>query len=263
MIASSVSAVIPVYNDQSALRIAIPTALEILEKNTQSFELIIAEDASTDGSYELARKWAVHDSRVRILHRDKRLGRGSALTRAWEESVGDIFCYFDVDLATDIQELPHLLQAVENGYDGATGSRLLPESRVEREQDREVKSRVYNALVRSILKSNIQDHQCGFKAFRRETLASLLPYVHDTHWFWDTEILILCQQKGYSLAELPIRWRQGAGTTVKTSDIFSMSRSILTLWTRLHLSGLVNQMKIPTDPHSHQKKLQHRRFYRE
>jgi len=262
MITSSVSAVIPVFNDQAALSIAIPTAIDILEKNTQWFELIIAEDASTDGSYELARRWAVHDSRIRIIHRDKRSGRGSALTRAWRESAGDIFCYFDVDLATDIQELPKLLQAIEDGYDGATGSRLLSESHVVRDQNRDMKSRVYNNLVRMILGSTIHDHQCGFKAFRREIMASLLPFVHDTHWFWDTELLILCQKRGYALAELPVRWTQGQGTTVRTSDIFSMSTRIMDLWFRLHLTGLVRQVKSLPDTHRYQK-FQPRIFQRE
>ncbi|WP_319578244.1 glycosyltransferase family 2 protein [uncultured Methanospirillum sp.] len=262
MITSSVSAVIPVSNDQAALSIAIPATIDILEKNTQWFELIIAEDASTDGSYELARRWAVHDSRVKIIHRDKRSGRGSALTRAWRESAGDIFCYFDVDLATDIQELPKLLQAIEDGYDGATGSRLLAESHVVRDQNREMKSRAYNNLVRMILGSTIHDHQCGFKVFRREIMASLLPFVHDTHWFWDTELLVLCQKSGYALAELPVRWTQGQGTTVRTSDIFSMSKGIMNLWFRLHLTGLVRQVKSSPDVHRYQK-FQPRSFQRE
>jgi len=247
MISSSVSAVIPVFNDQAALSHAIPAALNILEKNTRWFELIIAEDASTDGSYELAKRWVIHDSRIRIIHRDKRLGRGSALTKAWKESAGDIFCYFDVDLATDLNELPKLLMAIEDGYDGATGSRLLPDSCVIRNQDREIKSRVYNNLVQILLGSTIHDHQCGFKAFRRETMASLLPFIHDTHWFWDTELLVLCQRRGYALAELPVKWTQGQGTTVKTSDIFSMSSAIMYLWGRLHLMGLSRKVKFLPD----------------
>jgi len=253
MITSSVSAVIPVFNDQTALSRAIPTTLEILEKNTEWFELIIAEDTSTDGSYELARRWAVHDSRVRVIHRDKRSGRGSALTRAWKESAGDIFYYFDVDLASDMKELPRLLQAVEDGFDGATGSRMLPESQVIRGHDREMMSRMYNYLVRMILGSTIYDHQCGFKAFRREIMASLLPLVHDTHWFWDTELLILCQKRGCALAELPIRWTQSQGTTVRTSDIFSISLAIINLWFRLHLTDLASQVKGSPEIHPYGK----------
>ncbi|HWQ65045.1 MAG TPA: dolichyl-phosphate beta-glucosyltransferase [Methanospirillum sp.] len=262
MITSSVSAVIPVFNDQAALSRVIPTALDILEKNTPWFELIIAEDASKDGSFELARRWAIHDSRIRVLHRDKRLGRGSALTRAWKESAGDIFCYFDVDQATDMKDLPRLLQAIEEGYDGATGSRLIPKSYVVRDQDREMKSRVYNYLVRIILGSSVHDHQCGFKAFRRETMSLLIPFIHDTHWFWDTELLILCQKKGYVLTEIPVRWIQGPDTTVRTSDILSMSMAIMKLWTRLHLTNLVRQIKSISNTQS-QKKLKSWNFHRQ
>ncbi|HWQ66139.1 MAG TPA: glycosyltransferase [Methanospirillum sp.] len=230
MIQPTVSAVIPVYNDKAALENAIPAAIETLEGITDSFELIIAEDASTDGSYEHALACASRDERIRVLHRSKRLGRGSALTRAARQASGDIFCYFDVDLATDIQVLPRLIQSVADGYDMAIGSRLLPASRIVRSTSREMKSRGYNHLVRLLLGSRIQDHQCGCKAFERKKLVSILPFIHDTHWFWDTEVLIYFQRNNYPILEIPVLWTQGPGTTVKNSDIYAMGRSILSFW---------------------------------
>lgn len=234
MIPTSVSAVIPVYNDCSALGSAIPAALATLEEITGSFELIIAEDASNDGSYERASEWATRDERIRVLHRDSRLGRGSALTHAAMEATGDIFCYFDVDLATDMKYLPWLINSVADGYDVAIGSRLLPDSRITRSGNREMKSRGYNHLVRFILGSSIQDHQCGFKAFNRTKLVSILPFIQDTHWFWDTEVLVYCQRHGYSVLEMPVSWTEGPGTTVQRSDIQAMGMSILRLWKRSH-----------------------------
>jgi glycosyltransferase involved in cell wall biosynthesis len=233
---TAVSVVIPVYNDREALTEAIPRSLETLEEISGNFELIVAEDGSTDGSAGLVRSYAARDPRVRLLHSDERLGRGKALTRAFMEAAGPIVCYYDVDLATDMQHLASLVGAIRNGYDIATGSRLMPESRIERTGGREIASRGYNFMVRTILSSRLRDHQCGFKAFNRERLLALLPAVKDTHWFWDTEVLVRAQHAGYRICEFPVVWNQGRKTTVQRNDVWDMGNAILRLWWQLHVS---------------------------
>ena len=229
-----VSAVIPVYNDREALTTAIPKSLRHLEGITDSFELLVAEDGSSDGSAEYVSEWEGRDPRIRLLHSDERLGRGSALTRAFAVSRGRIFCYYDVDLATDMSHLRDLVGAIRSGCDIATGSRLMPTSDIDRGTGREIASRGYNALVRLILGSRLYDHQCGFKAFSHDRLDALLPGVRAYHWFWDTEVLVLGQRAGYRVCEFPVVWRQGRGTTVKLSDVTGMGSEILRLWWRLH-----------------------------
>jgi len=231
-----VSAVLPVYNDLAALRTAIPQSLETLEAIAPGrFELIVAEDGSTDGSTGFVRDCEAKDPRVRLLHSDERLGRGRALNRAFTEALGSIVCYYDVDLATDMQHLAELVGAIRDGYDAATGSRLLPESVIVRSGGREIASRGYNMLVRTILGSSLHDHQCGFKAFRRDRLLPLLPSVTAGHWFWDTEVLVRAQKNGYRIREFPVRWRQGEGTTVRRKDVIEMGSAIVHLWWRLHV----------------------------
>lgn len=230
------SIIIPVYNDLSALERAIPETIRIMNSMNAPFEVIIAEDASTDGSYEHAEMWHKKDERVIHMHRMHRDGRGSALSAAATKAKGEIICYYDVDLATDMAHLPTLLRKIEDGADIATGSRLLFDSDIRRSFDREIKSQGYNWLVRHVLGSHLKDHQCGFKAFKRSTLLSLLPDVLDTHWFWDTEVLVRAQIKGFCIVEIPVVWREGPGTTVKTQDIWKMGRSIFRLWWNLHVS---------------------------
>lgn len=231
----NLSAVIPVYNDRESLEAAIPLSIEILETIDPEFELIIAEDGSTDGSANLVKEWETRDPKVRLLHSDERLGRGLALTRAFHSAKGGIVCYYDVDMATDISHLPELIGAIRNGFDVATGSRLLPESRIVRSGNREIASRGYNFLIRTFLHSAIYDHQCGFKAFQRDRILPLLSSVRDTHWFWDTEVLVRGQRAGYRIREFPVRWREGRGTTVRKNDVLTMGRSILRLWWQLHV----------------------------
>lgn len=228
-----ITVVIPVYNDAKSLDIAIPKSVEILEKFGRGFEIIIAEDESTDGSADVAKKWEEKDQRVRHLHSDKRQGRGRALNRALELAKGDIFCYYDVDLATDINHLPELLSRIEDGADVATGSRLMKSSNTKRSGDREIASRGYNFLVRLLLKSKLNDHQCGFKAYKTEVLKELVKEISAPHWFWDTESLVLAQAKGLRVDEFPVRWTQGEGTTVRFKDIKEMGTDILKMRRRM------------------------------
>lgn len=233
---TEVTLIIPVYNDRQALESAVPLSISALESVTSSFELIVAEDGSSDGSPELVKEFEASDRRVRLLHSDTRLGRGEALSRAVREADGSIVCYYDVDLATDLSHLGELIGSIREGYDIATGSRLLEGSEITRSGNRELASRGYNFLVRAILGSTLRDHQCGFKAFRRERLVALLPDVRDTHWFWDTEVLVRGQKSGLRIREFPVSWREGRGTTVRRNDVIRMGTAILRLWWQLHVA---------------------------
>ncbi len=230
-----VTAVLPVFNDVEALKTAIPTSIEALEAYGKSFELIIAEDGSTDGSREYVEEWKRKDPRVRLLHSDERQGRGRALNRALAESKGEIFCYYDVDLATDIRHLAELLGHIEEGADVATGSRLMKDSNIIRSGDREIASRGYNFLVRLFLGSKLNDHQCGFKAYKSAVLREIVPKIQAPHWFWDTESLVLAQKEGLRVDEFPVVWTQGPGTTVRFKDVSNMGKDILKMWWRLHV----------------------------
>jgi glycosyltransferase involved in cell wall biosynthesis len=231
-----VTAIIPVFNDHRSLEIAIPRSVELLSRITNGFELVIAEDGSNDGSAELVRNYEQQDPRIHLLHSDERLGRGKALTRAIHLSRGKIVCYYDVDLATDMQHLPELIGAIREGADISTGSRLMPGSDIVRTEGREIASRSYNFLVRLFLGSRCYDHQCGFKAFNKEYILHVLPAIQSNHWFWDTELLVRSQRNGCRLVEFPVRWRAGKGTTVKMKDVFEMGSSILRLWWQIHVS---------------------------
>jgi len=230
-----ITAIIPVYNDRQSLEVAIPTSIDILSKCSTGFELVVAEDGSNDGGAELVRRFEQTDSRVRLMHSDERLGRGKALNRAILGAKGRIVCYYDVDLATDMQHLSELIDTIRKGADVATGSRLLPESDIKRTEGREIASRSYNFLVRLFLGSRLYDHQCGFKAFNRDRILPLLPHIQSNHWFWDTEILVRAQRIGYNVKEFPVRWRAGKGTTVRIKDVFEMGTSILRLWWQIHV----------------------------
>jgi glycosyltransferase involved in cell wall biosynthesis len=230
-----VSVVFPAYNEVNGLARAVEKTTQALEEFTGSFELIIAEDGSTDGTDRVAAALAEQYPFVRHLHGEKRLGRGTALKNAFRESRGRSLVYMDVDLATNIEQLESLVNAVEaEGFDFATGSRLLSDSKVKRSRTRQITSKSYNFLVRAMLGSKLKDHQCGFKAFNREALMLLLDEVTARHWFWDTEVLVRAERKGYVIKEIPVDWKGQRETKVRLfHDSFSMGWQVVKLWWRL------------------------------
>ena len=215
-----ISIVIPAYNEAERLEKNIETLIDFLEKNYKEFEIIITEDGSTDGTDRIAESLAIRYPFVHHIHSDKRLGKGKAVLNGIKNAKGDIVVYMDADLSTDLHHLKEVVNAVEDGYDMVVGSRLLKESRTSRPFTRDFPSKVYNFLVRFLLKSEIHDHQCGFKAFRRDSILKIADKARDNHWFWDTEILVLAQRDGMKIKEIPVTWthnRDGAVSVFKTS----------------------------------------------
>jgi len=226
-----ISIVFPAYNEAERIEKAIKETEKFLKKINYDYEIIVAEDGSTDGTDKIVQR-LVND-KIRLFHSDVRLGRGKALMNAFEKAKGEIVISMDVDLATNIKHLKDLIEAIENGYDIAIGSRLIEGSKAKRSFERLLYSKVYNFLVRALLKSKIKDHQCGFKAFKKDIVVKLGKEAKDNHWFWDTEILVLAQRKGYKIKEIPVEWTEGKDTKVRRTDVFYMFSRILKMWLRL------------------------------
>jgi len=223
-----VSIVLPAYNEAKRLRNAVERIEEHVKELGYDYEIVIAEDGSTDGTDKIAREIAEINPRVKHIHSAERLGRGRALKNAFRNCSGDIVVYMDVDLSTDLKHLKEIVSAIAEGYDIATGSRLMKESKAKRPLKRDVASKAYNFLVRLLLGSKIHDHQCGFKAFRKSAILELGEMVKDTHWFWDTEVLVLAQKKGYKVKEIPVTWEHGGETKVRfRKDVLYMFFQIL------------------------------------
>ena len=233
----TVSVVLPAYNEADKLEGAVTKISQALKETGYRYEIVIAEDGSTDGTAERAEELAQKFPYVKHIHREKRLGRGTALNNAFRQCKGEVLVYMDLDLATDLKSLKPLVEAITvEGYDLSTGSRMLPESKVERTFSRSISSKSYNFLVRHTLGSKVKDHQCGFKAFKRKPLMQLLGEVEATHWFWDTEIIVRAYRHGYRVEEIPVEWKSGKHTKVNLfKDSSSMFWQVMKLWWKLKI----------------------------
>lgn len=203
-----VDVVIPCYNEVGVLRSSVEQTLALFDRFPgYDWKLVIADNGSTDGTGELARRLAEADRRVQALVLSIK-GRGLALKEAWTRSDADVVAYMDVDLSTKLDHLPELVDLVaKEGCDIAIGSRLARGSKTKRSLRREVISRGYVALIRVFFpRLRVTDAQCGFKALNRRAVETLVPRIENRMWFFDTELLILAHRAGMRICELPVEW---------------------------------------------------------
>ena len=212
----SIDIVIPVLNEERALPGTVATLREFLRDAIPNpCRIVIADNGSNDSTPQVGRGLAEEHPDVAYLRLEQR-GRGRALRRAWLESQADLVSYMDVDLSTDLSAFQPLVQALEDGYDLAIGSRLAKESTVRlRSLKREIISRSYNLLIEAMFFTRFSDAQCGFKAMTSAAARALLPHVQDQGWFFDTELLILAEKRGFRIMDVPVTWTDDPDTRVK------------------------------------------------
>jgi glycosyltransferase involved in cell wall biosynthesis len=199
--------VLPVYNEETALELSVRRLHCFLSDNLPfSWRIVVADNASTDRTLEIARGLADELDGVAVMHLPER-GRGRALRAAWSASEARVLCYMDIDLSTDLRALLPLVAPLVSGHsEVAIGTRLGRGSRVTRSPKREPISRAYNLLLRLALGARFSDAQCGFKAIRADVARDLIPRVHDEEWFFDTELLVLAQREGLRIHEVAVDW---------------------------------------------------------
>jgi putative flippase GtrA len=204
---AQVEIVVPVFNEEAALALSVRRLHRFLTAEFPcTWRIVIADNASTDGTPGVARELAAALPGVRSV-RLERKGRGRALRAAWTASEARVVGYMDVDLSTDLRALLPLVAPLLSGHsDVAIGTRLARSARVVRGPKRELISRSYNGLLHMTLRARFSDAQCGFKAVRADLLPTLLPEVKDESWFFDTELLVRAQRRGLRIHEVPVDW---------------------------------------------------------
>ncbi len=202
-----VDIVIPVYNEENDLEPSVRRLHAHLSAGLPyTFQITVADNASTDTTLEVANRLAAEFPSVRVVHMPEK-GKGRALRAVWSTSDAAVLAYMDVDLSTDLAAVLPLIAPLVSGHsDLAIGTRLHRGSRVVRGAKREFISRSYNLMLRHTLSTRFSDATCGFKAIRREVAEHLLPLIEDNGFFFDTELLVLAERSGLRIHEVPVDW---------------------------------------------------------
>ena len=238
-----VDIVVPVRNEERDLAPSVQRLVSYLRECLPfSARVTIADNGSTDATWAIASRLARELPEVRAIHMDLP-GRGRALRAIWSESDAEVLAYMDVDLSTDLNALLPLVAPLLSGHsDLAIGTRLARGSRVIRGPKRELISRSYNLLLRTLMGARFSDAQCGFKAIRRDQARALLPLTQDTGWFFDTELLVLAERAGLRIHEIPVDWVDDLDSRV---DIIATALADLRGMARLGVGFARGSIQVP------------------
>lgn len=226
-----ISVLIPACNEAGFIRQNIEILDDFLGKSFRSHEIIVAEDGSTDGTDRILKAMA-DEKRIIHLHSDKRLGKGKAITNAFFASSGRIILFTDADFPTDMKSMLRMTSLLER-HDMVVASRIKKGSISKRSLSRRMFSISYNSIVRLLFRTGIRDHQCGIKAFRRDSCAGIFRQIVSSGFFWDTELIVRSVKSNLSIFEMPIAWNERKHGRSKVSicrESWRMGKSLIRFW---------------------------------
>jgi glycosyltransferase involved in cell wall biosynthesis len=235
----SLSLIIPMYNEIDYARKCVEDGERGLRAISDSYEIILAEDGSTDGTHELIQDLAKTNPHVRCTSSEERLGKGQAITNGMKLSRGEIVAIVDADGVCDQASLKRLIDKARGINGIVVGSRVLGGIADYRPLSRRMASKAYNRIVRFFFGDGIQDHQFGFKALTRDAVKALAPYLRETGFAWDTEVIALARRFGFDVVEVPIvsmENRNGTSSSSKVkvfADGASMAESLVRIKGRM------------------------------
>jgi glycosyltransferase involved in cell wall biosynthesis len=227
----TLSVIVPAYNEERRLPATLDAILRYLGRQSYASEVIVSDDGSDDRTREIAMAYVTAppdpagNVAVRVLSNPHR-GKAATVRSGVLQAGGQYVLFMDADLATPIEEWPKLYALLRDGADVAIGSREgLGAERIGEPWYRHLMGRVFNAVVRAIALSGIQDTQCGFKAFTSEAARRIFsgvrlygdgarPVSGPAVTAFDVEVLFLARKWGYRIGEVPVVWRYGEETKV-------------------------------------------------
>jgi dolichyl-phosphate beta-glucosyltransferase len=210
----ALSIVIPAYNEARRLPPFLDTVRSFLAgPEGGRSEVLVVDDGSRDGTAEFLRTAAAEFPQLVVLTHPENRGKGAAVRTGMLAARGRLVLFADADGATPIDQLPKLAAVLEAGADVAIGSRLVAGSGETRRRHwlRAWAGAAFARLARRLLHVSVQDTQCGFKMFRRETVPAIFGPVQETGYLFDLEVLALAGRLGYRVAEVPVEWTEQPG----------------------------------------------------
>jgi dolichyl-phosphate beta-glucosyltransferase len=208
-----VSLIIPAYNEVGYIRTTLDQALGYFSGRGMASELIVTadgNDGTREASLEIAHDYRNRATRIHVLGSPERRGKGFAVREAVQLAAGDVIGFTDADNKTPISEFDKIEARLLEGFDVVIGSRSLPDSEIGRMQPlyRRLGSKSFAVVKRLCVGlDDIIDTQCGFKFFAGDVARDLFRRQTIDGYLFDVEILFIARQRGYRIAQVPVRWR--------------------------------------------------------
>lgn len=232
MYQSSISFVIPAYNEQENIKKSVDSAFNFLSNNFSDFEIIVVDDGSNDSTKDICRDLiSQYKDKVIILLHSKNKGYGAALRTGLFSAKKELVFYTDADNQFDVQEINNFMPYISE-YDLVIGYR-------KNRQDKLIRkfcAFIYNRLIFLLFRLDVKDIDCSFKLFKRNSL-KLLSIDRD-EFFVDTELLLKAKLNNFKIKQLPVTHfpRRAGKSTVKIRHILSTLKDAAFIYRKLKLN---------------------------
>jgi dolichol-phosphate mannosyltransferase len=201
----ALSVVVPVYNEVENLEALLEELSGVLLAEPRTFEVIVVDDGSRDGTSELLRKLTADRPWLRAVFLRRNFGQTAGFDAGFRASSGEIVATIDGDLQNDPRDIPAMIAKLEEGYDMVAGWR---KKRSDAMILRKIPSRIANWMIRKVTGTKIHDLGCSLRLYRREVTEELRLY-GEMHRF----ISVLADSMGARIAEVEVNHRaRRAGT---------------------------------------------------
>lgn len=234
------SVVVPVYNEAAILETTLRELVPFLQGLGYDFEVVLVDDGSVDASLGILRRAAADDPRLVVEALPENRGKGAAVRHGMLTARGRRVLFMDADLSTPLEEIPGFIGALDSGYDVVIGNRRAPGSTITRHQSwiRESLGKGFTVLTRTLLAPGVHDFTCGFKLFTGEAAQSVFRRSTLDGWAFDAELIVIAQEQGQRLVQLPVTWRNEDDTKVRLgAAVLGSLRDLFVIRTR-RLRGL-------------------------
>jgi len=221
MSSSSLSIIIPAYNESARIAKTLRQVLRYLEDQPAGGEVIVVDDGSKDDTSRVAE--AVFAERIegrvegRVIRVEPNRGKGHAVRTGLLAARSPVAAFFDADLSMPITETPKLVEPIRSGqYDVVFGSRALDRRLIGTHQPwlREQSGRFFNLVMRLLTGLPFKDTQCGFKAFRMDVCRPVVEGGLIDRFGFDVELIYIAHRAGLRMLEYPVRWDDVEGGSV-------------------------------------------------
>jgi dolichol-phosphate mannosyltransferase len=227
---SSISLVLPAYNEEDNIALAVERCLSALPAAAHEYEVIVVDDGSHDATAAtVERLMADHPDVVRLLRHRTNLGYGAAIANGFRAGRYEYLFYTDADNQFDVGELAAFARPIAD-HDVVVGFRVYRYDTVKRS----IVSWCYNRLVNVLFRVRVRDVDCAFKLFRREVIEKI--DVESDDFFIDTELIARARKWNFRIVEKGVRHypRTAGETTVQASDVPRTLRTVGRMWKRIY-----------------------------
>lgn len=234
------SIVIPAYNEEARITSTLESIDNYFSRNKRSYEVIVVDDGSSDGSSAVVSALAQKLANLKIYTLQENKGKGYAVRFGALRAHGDLVLFNDADGATPIEEIEKLESALVNDFQVAIGSRAIfsEDTFVNTVWYRRLLGRIFNRTINLLILPGIADTQCGFKMFTKEAAQKLFSAQKIERFAFDVELLFLARKFGYGIKEVPINWTNIEGSKVNLlTDSTKMLFDVLKLRVRYFLGA--------------------------